>query len=807
MDSSQIKKHLAPSHGGPGHTKALLSKLAVSTNSSCAPQADTNGDMWIANVPHGTAAFNNDSSYKVFRNVKDFGAKGDGQTDDTEAINNAIASGNRCGATCGSSTTTPALVYFPSGTYKVSSALIMYYYTQLVGNALNPPTLLAAPNFQGMAMIDTNPYIYDQSAPSDESNQWYVNQNNFFRQVRNFVFDLTQTPAAATTTAIHWQVAQATSLLNLHFKMSKDPSTKHQGVWMENGSGGFMSDLVFDGGAYGMWVGNQQFLTRNLTFNGCQTAVFVNWNWQWTFKDMNVNNCQVGIDMSSAGVNSSSQVGSVVVMDSTFSNTPIGIKTYGNFPNFNDTSSSLLLDNVKANGVTTLVSDLNGKEIMNSGSVQQWGSGSVYTEQSNPDYQRGNMPNAPVKSGTLLDSNGKFFTRSRPQYETLNATAFASVTAYGAKGDGRTDDTQAIQQAIDANAGCKIVYFPAGTYILSNTVRVPPGSRLTGEAWSVLMAKGTAFQSESNPTPMIQVGQPGDTGSVEFTDIIFSSYVGQVGAVLVEWNIAQDQQGSAGMWDTHFRVGGSTGSGLQYTQCPQPASSNTASTQCSGVHTLMRMGPTASAYLENVWAWTADHDLDEELQRKISVFTGRGILADNSQGPIWFYGVQSEHSVFYQYQLDGAKDILMALVQSETPYFQPLPLAPNPFTASASAPWLDPTFDHCQNGQNTSCNMAWALRADNSSNVYIYGAGLYSFFNNYDQLCLDPENCQQSLVQLGANDQFYLYNLNTKGTTDMVVGGGNNNATNDVWVRGADNRNGFCLTVNAVVIQANSTSS
>jgi glucan 1,3-beta-glucosidase len=36
---------------------------------------------------------------------------GDGVTDDTDAINNAITSGGRCGpGTCGSSTITPAIV-------------------------------------------------------------------------------------------------------------------------------------------------------------------------------------------------------------------------------------------------------------------------------------------------------------------------------------------------------------------------------------------------------------------------------------------------------------------------------------------------------------------------------------------------------------------------------------------------------------------------------------------------------------------------------------------------------------------------
>lgn len=65
-------------------------------------------------------------------------------------------------------------------------------------------------------------------------------------------------PPANGATGVHWQVAQATSLQNIRFEMSTDASTIHQGIWAENGSGGFMSDLIFNGGKFGMWVGNQQ---------------------------------------------------------------------------------------------------------------------------------------------------------------------------------------------------------------------------------------------------------------------------------------------------------------------------------------------------------------------------------------------------------------------------------------------------------------------------------------------------------------------------------------------------------------------
>lgn len=63
-------------------------------------------------------------------------------------------------------------------------------------------------------------------------------------------------------------------------------------------------------------------------------------------------------------------------------------------------------------------------------------------------------------SGVIPDEG----TETIIQNDPINADAYATPQMYGAKADGVTDDTEAIQQAIDSG---KAVYLSAGTYFIS----------------------------------------------------------------------------------------------------------------------------------------------------------------------------------------------------------------------------------------------------------------------------------------------------------------------------------------------------
>jgi hypothetical protein len=144
----------------------------------------------------------------------------------------------------------------------------------------------------------------------------------------------------------------------------------------------------------------------------------------------------------------------------------------------------------------------------------------------------------------------------------------------------------------------------------------------------------------TNPRVMVQVGDVGDAGIMEIQDIMFTAVGATAGVVLVQWNIAQTTQGSAAMWgkaivserntnsklrvtDCHFRLGGALGTGLQAADCPKLSGSVKSS--CIAGSLMLHITSKSHIYLENSWAWVADHDMDSgDAATQIDIYVARG---------------------------------------------------------------------------------------------------------------------------------------------------------------------------------------
>ncbi|TKA24520.1 hypothetical protein B0A50_06677 [Salinomyces thailandicus] len=782
---------LSPVTAAPAPVAQASAATGAAAARSSNPPSNTNDspNYWL-----GQAEFHQNyavwgqplTNYPLYRNVKDYGAKGDGTTDDTEAINFAMNSTGppgtltpgRCTNDCNSSTISPAIVYFPAGTYLVSTAINMPYYTQVVGDHSDLPTVLASADFSGMAVFDADPYDYTQNGRN-----WFINQNNFFRQMRNLIIDLRQINEGKGA-GIHWQVAQATSLQNIVFEMVQGGTTTQQGIFMDNGSGGYMSDLTFNGGSVGAFLGSQQFTSRNLVFNNCKTAILLNWSWGWTFSNITVNGDSstnsTGLDMSVSPANQTA--GSAILADSTITGVQYGVRTAFNLgQNVPATGGSIVVDNVDMSGVTEAgIITVNGTTLLQPGNYPgQYITGSVYDNSPNRQFvQKLNPVSGSTKSPLLLENgqaDGKIFGRSKPMYESASRTDFLfAIRDGGLTGDGATDDTLKMQAFLQAaSQQNKIAYFEHGVYKVTDTITIPVnGMRIVGECWSTILASG--FNDVTNPKPVWQVGgSDGVTGAgVEISGMLFEILGPNPGAIMLQWNLHADDNSQSGMWDSHVRMGGSYGSELLLEQCNKFAALSTLERNCQAGFLMFYASPrSGNILLDNTWFWTADHDMEDEGEyssknnNQTSIFNARGVLV-RSSGPVWLWGTASEHSVFYNYQFQSAGAVFAGFMQTETPYMQPTPLAPQPFAINTK--YGDPEFTVCRDvdGDATSCRDAWGLRIWDSKNILIHSAGLYSFFNDYTQECLATHSCQQNMVHI-QNSQVDMYALTTIGATNM----------------------------------------
>ena len=120
-----------------------------------------------------------------------------------------------------------------------------------------------------------------------------------------------------------------------------------------------------------------------------------------------------------------------------------------------------------------------------------------------------------------------------PSWESPGAVS-VKAPPYNAKGDGKNDDTQAIQRAIDDH---EIVFIPRGRYRISRTLELKPHTKLVGShrcfVWlTAVDTKDGDFHDPKHPQPLVRTADDADART---TVAFLGISAGTPGAYCLHW--------------------------------------------------------------------------------------------------------------------------------------------------------------------------------------------------------------------------------------------------------------------------------
>lgn len=176
-----------------------------------------------------------------------------------------------------------------------------------------------------------------------------------------------------------------------------------------------------------------------------------------------------------------------------------------------------------------------------------------------------------------LAPNGRFPVVPAPNYASNPVTDFINIKdpnqngGHTVLGDNTKDESGVLNQILQFAANNnKIAYFPFGKYRVDNTLLVPKGSRIVGEAWATITGNGANFKDSNNPRPVVAIGNGGDVGTAQIQDMRFTVSDVLPGAIIVQFNMAGSSPGQVALWNSMITVGGTRGASASPTPAPTP---------------------------------------------------------------------------------------------------------------------------------------------------------------------------------------------------------------------------------------------
>ena len=584
-----------------------------------------------------------DDPAAVYLTQEEFHVHGDGKEDDSDAIQAAIdkvQSGKGEG-----------IVFVPQGRYRISRTIYLWPGVRVIGYGAERPVFVLGENTPGYQNGIAYMFFFAGARPRAQNSVFArlgfhfpptprgvvpprtdipdANPGTFYSAISNVDFEIG--PGNAGAVAIRFHAAQHSFLSHIDFNIGSGFAGIHE---VANEA----EDLHFHGGQFGIMARKPspawQFTLIDSTFDGQREAAIRENEAGLTLVHDEFRNVPAAVSIDP---HYSDQLW---IKDARFENIsgPAVI-----ISNEASRMTEINFENVVCSHVPIFAQlRESGREFRQPADTYRV---SVFSHGLSLAY-----PGAPAAIKTAFEASplAALPPATPPAITPLpDPSTWVNVHTLGVKGDNQTDDTAALQKAIDDH---RALYFPSGRYLLHDTITLRPDTVLIGLHPSTTqfdLPDGTpGFEGPNSPRPLL-VAPAGGTNIMTGLGIFTGGFNPRAAGLL--WHAGKDSL----VDDVRFLGGHGTnnpdGTRMNPYNATHSADPNPHRPWDSQYPSLWVDG--GGGTFANIW--TPD------------TFAQAGILISNTSVPGFVYELSSEHHVRAEIKLKNASNWGLYALQTE----------------------------------------------------------------------------------------------------------------------------------------------
>jgi hypothetical protein len=425
-----------------------------------------------------------DDPKAIYLTQENFAVKGDGIADDSAVLQQAI---NQI-----QEKTNQGILFVPAGRYRLTRTIYIWPGIRLIGCGATRPAFVLGANTPGFEHGPSYMLFFAGARPSGNAPPPDASPGTFYSAISNIDIEIQGGNPGAVGVRAHY--AQHCFLAHMDFHTGSGLAGIHDG-------GNVAQDLHFYGGQYGIWTRKPspgwQFTIIDATFEGQREAAIREHEAGLTLIRPQFKNVPTAISIDAQYSDE------LWVKDGRMENVsgPAVI-----ISNENSARTEINMEGVICRKVPVFVAYRESEKHIAGPAemyeVKTFSHGLHYGDIGAVPAIQDVYEAAPL---SVLPKPVKSDIIDLPPMDT-----WVNIRSLGAKGDGTTDDTDALRTAI---AQYRAIYLPSGQYRVTDTVTLRPDTVLIGlhpSVTRILLADSTpAFQGIGSPKPLLETPKHG----------------------------------------------------------------------------------------------------------------------------------------------------------------------------------------------------------------------------------------------------------------------------------------------------------